>query len=66
MTDKVTRNLTIQLTYPTVWSDVKLAFDMVHCNSKGLHHNIMKHPDLFIDRNPNLPKLLDYLQSCGI
>ncbi|XP_063690380.1 cytosolic purine 5'-nucleotidase-like isoform X1 [Bolinopsis microptera] len=50
------------LTYPTVWSDVSLAFDMVH--SKGLHSNIMKHPDLFIDRNPNLPKLLDYLQSC--
>ena len=39
------------------------AFEAVH--TKVLHNNIMKNLDLFIDRNPNLPKLLEYLQNCG-
>lgn len=53
-----------QITYGTIWSDVLQAFDMVHMKGP-LHSNIMKYPDRFIERNPNLPKLLEYLQSCG-
>ena len=39
------------------------AFGAVH--TQVLHNFIMKNLDLFIDRNPNLPKLLEYLQNCG-
>jgi len=57
-------NTQLQIYYSSIWTDIKTAFDLVH--SRGpLHANIMKNPELFINRNPKLPQFLEYLKNAG-